>query len=330
MSTGSINSSTTDPLATPLYSFLVYLREEKQLSPRTVDAYSRDLNRLLHFCQDNKEINVKRWSDLSTSQVRRFVAELRVSGLSGKSLQRVLSAIRSFYNYLARELEARRNPAKGISAPKQDKKLPATLDADQVTQLLNIQDKGWHATRDRAVMELFYSSGLRLSELVDLDITDLDLSDRSLRVTGKGNKTRTLPIGGKAAAAIRLWLDCRNELPGRQASARQVKALSHQAVFISERGTRIGRRTVQARLRKWQLKQHLPGNLHPHMLRHSFASHMLESSGNLRAVQELLGHADISTTQIYTHLDFQHLADVYDKAHPRARSKKSADKTESS
>jgi len=238
-----------------------------------------------------------------------------------------LSAIRSFYNYLSRELEVRRNPAKGISAPRQDKKLPAVLDADQVAQLLNIADSGWHAIRDKAMMELFYSSGLRLSELVDLDIFDLDMADASLRVTGKGNKTRNLPIGRKAIAALRHWLDCRNMPPGKQASARQLIAMSHQAVFISERGTRIGRRTVQARMRKWQLQQDLPGNLHPHMLRHSFASHMLESSGNLRAVQELLGHADISTTQIYTHLDFQHLADVYDKAHPRARSKKPADKS---
>lgn len=321
-----MNNQTSEPLAAHIDSFLAYLREERQLSPLTTDAYSRDLRRLLHFCQHNKEIDIHRWSDLSTSQVRRFVAELRVSGLSGKSLQRVLSAIRSFFNYLSRELEVRHNPAKGISAPKQDKKLPATLDADQVAQLLNIEDTGWHAIRDKAVMELFYSSGLRLSELVDLDTTDLDLDDGSLRVTGKGNRTRTLPIGRKAVTAIRHWLDCRNEPPAKQSAGRRHAAISHQALFISERGTRIGRRTVQARMRKWQLQQHLPGNLHPHMLRHSFASHMLESSGDLRAVQELLGHADISTTQIYTHLDFQHLADVYDKAHPRARSRKSSHK----
>jgi integrase/recombinase XerC len=324
-----MSNSIADLLAAPVESFLTYLRVEKQLSPRTVDAYSRDLNRLLLFCQGNKDLDIVRWSDLGPHQVRRFITDLRVSGLSGKSLQRVLSAIRSFFNYLSRELEVKRNPAKGISAPKHDKKLPATLDADQVAQLLNIEDTGWHAIRDKAMMELFYSSGLRLAELVDLDISDLDVPDSSLRVTGKRNKTRTLPMGRKAVAAINRWLDCRNEPPGKQASARQSIAMSHQAVFISERGTRIGHRTVQARMRKWQLQQDLPGNLHPHMLRHSFASHMLESSGNLRAVQELLGHTDISTTQIYTHLDFQHLADVYDKAHPRAHSKTSADKPKS-
>lgn len=324
-----MSNQTAAPLVAHIDFFLAYLREERQLSPHTIDAYSRDLRRLLYFCQRHKEIDLHRWSDLSTNHVRRFIADLRFSGLSGKSLQRVLSAIRSFFNYLSRELEVRRNPAKGISAPKQDKKLPATLDADQVARLLNIEDTGWHAIRDKAVMELFYSSGLRLAELVDLDITDLDLDDGSLRVTGKGKRTRTLPIGRKAVAAIRHWLDGRNEPPGKQSSGRHLAAISHQALFISERGTRIGRRTVQARMRKWQLLQHLPGNLHPHMLRHSFASHMLESSGDLRAVQELLGHADISSTQIYTHLDFQHLADVYDKAHPRARSKKSKDKQRS-
>jgi integrase/recombinase XerC len=317
-----------DPLSTPVVSFLTHLREEKQLSPRTLEAYSRDLNRLLLFCRRNEELEIRQWSDLTTHQVRRFVVELRVLGLSGKSLQRTLSAIRSFYNYLAIELEVRRNPAKGIVAPKQDKKLPATLDADQIAQLLNIKDSGWHAIRDTAMMELFYSSGLRLAELVGLDITDLDLADASLRVTGKRDKTRDLPMGSKAVAAIKRWLDCRYNPPGSQAAARRSVAMSHQAVFISERGNRISRRTVQARMRKWQLQQGLPGNLHPHMLRHSFASHMLESSGDLRAVQELLGHADLSTTQIYTHLDFQHLADVYDRAHPRARSKKSAGKHE--
>ncbi len=321
----SMSNQNPEPLADYVDSFLLYLREERQLSIHTIDAYQRDLNRLLFFCQRDDEAILRQWSDLSAVQVRRFISELHLAGLSGKSLQRVLSAIRSFFNYLSRELLVRRNPAKGIAAPRQDKKLPSTLDADQVAQLLNIKQGDWYAIRDKAVMELFYSSGLRLSELVGLDISDLDLEDGTLRVTGKGNKTRTLPIGSKATAAVSLWLKHRASLPGKRSSAVHQVTKSQQALFISKRGSRIAPRTVQARMRKWQLVQHLHGKLHPHMLRHSFASHLLESSGDLRAVQELLGHADISTTQIYTHLDFQHLAEVYDKAHPRAHSKKTAD-----
>jgi integrase/recombinase XerC len=313
--------NSTGKMQVQLDQFLVYLREEKQLSPNTLKAYRRDLTTLLLYLDESGQVDVDSWSEVSSHLVRRFIGQLHQQGISARSLQRVLSSLRSFYNHLSRELETKVNPAKGISAPKQKRKLPRTMDTDQVAQLLNFNDGDWHAVRDKAMMELFYSSGLRLTELVDLDIGDLDLVEQVVRVTGKGNKTRSLPMGGKAVGAIGTWLKCRPDLPGAKTKpARSIR--DQNALFISERGRRISPRTVQVRLRKWQLNQSIPGALHPHMLRHSFASHMLESSGNLRAVQELLGHADISTTQIYTHLDFQHLAEVYDKAHPRAKSKK--------
>ncbi len=310
----------TGNMQTQIDRFLLHLREEKQLSSNTLKAYQRDLTTFLSYLEDVDQANLQRWSEVSPHLLRRFIARLHQQGLSARSLQRILSSLRSFYSHLSGELETKLNPAKGISAPKQKRKLPKTMDTDQVAQLLSFTDVGWHAIRDKAIMELFYSSGLRLAELVNLDIADLDLTDRIVRVTGKGNKTRSLPIGSKAMGAIDAWLKCRSDLPGKKASVRRV--VDQGALFLSERGSRISPRTVQVRLRRWQLNQAIPGGLHPHMLRHSFASHMLESSGNLRAVQELLGHADISTTQIYTHLDFQHLAEVYDKAHPRAKSKK--------
>ena len=303
--------------------FLKYLGEEKQLSPNTIKAYTRDLARLLDFLESEPHFEAKLWSDVSPHLVRKFISNLHQKGLSSRSLQRVLSALRSFYSYLSRELEVRVNPATGISAPKKTRKLPRTMDTDQVAQLLKIKGGDWHTVRDRAIMELLYSSGLRLSELVGLDIGDLDLDDQTVRVTGKGNKTRDLPIGLKATQAIKSWLECRATIPRKKhlESKPDPALAAENALFISDRARRISPRTVQVRLRKWQISQSLPGALHPHMLRHSFASHMLESSGNLRAVQELLGHADISTTQIYTHLDFQHLARVYDSAHPRAKRK---------
>jgi len=302
-------------LSSDITAFLSYLSNVRQLSPHTIKGYQRDLSKLLRFCIAGRTQSITKWAQLKPHQVRTFIAELHSSGLSGSSLQRCLSSIRSFYNFLSRELLVKQNPANGISSPRGASRLPATLDTDQVAQLLNFKGNDWHTCRDRAMMELFYSSGLRLAELVHLDIGDVDLTDASITATGKGNKTRKLPIGRYALAALKQWLPNRENLP------RKVPLLDSQALFLSERGRRISHRNVQRRLQRWNIKQNLPGKLHPHMLRHSFASHMLESSGDLRAVQELLGHADIATTQIYTHLNFQHLAEVYDQAHPRAKKK---------
>jgi integrase/recombinase XerC len=243
--------------------------------------------------------------------VRAFVAARRRGGASGRSVQRALSALRSFYRYLLREGLAGSSPAQGLRAPKSPRKLPATLDPDQLAHLLDAPADSPLAIRDAAIMELFYSSGLRLAELVGLDRADLDLADAMVEVRGKGAKTRRVPIGGPALEALRRWLAVRPTLA----------AEGEPAVFVSERGRRLHPRTVQVRLRQLALARGAPRHVHPHLLRHSFASHLLESSGDLRAVQELLGHANIGTTQVYTHLDFQHLAQVYDTAHPRARRK---------
>ena len=292
-----------------LTNFLRYLQSERHLSPNTIKAYTRDLNKLSTFCADN---DINGWDNLAVHHLRLFLATGHRQGLSGKSQQRCLSAIRSFYNYLNREDRVKHNPAHQLSAPRSEKKLPKTLDTDQVNKLLEVEGSKWHTLRDRAMLELFYSSGLRLAELVGANLIDISWDDGTIKVLGKGNKERILPIGQKAIQALRAWLVARPE--GRCPP-------TDNALFISERGSRISPRNVQARVRLWTRNQHINGNVHPHMLRHSFASHLLESSGDLRAVQELLGHADISTTQIYTHLDFQHLAEVYDKAHPRARNK---------
>lgn len=292
--------------------FVDYLTNERQLSDHTRAAYERDLKKLVNHLRETTS-----WSNVAPYQLREFIAVLHRQGLTGVTLRRCLSSIRSFFNFLLREGRVTRNPAIGVSPPKSARKLPKTLDVDQVAHLLNADGRSWHDIRDKAMLELFYSSGLRLAELVGLNVRDLDLSDRTFTVTGKGNKTRILPIGEYAAEALKLWLKMRTTLPRKTSSGFQEK----RAVFISERGHRISHRTVQDRLKLWNLKFAGPGKLHPHTLRHSFASHMLESSGDLRAVQELLGHADISTTQIYTHLDFQRLSQVYDAAHPRARRK---------
>lgn len=292
--------------------FLSHLKTERQLSPHTLSNYARDLNRLLHFL-DQK--HVKQWTLVSSAEIRLFSNTLRMQKLAPKSIQRTLSTCRSFFNYLLAENLVDNNPVTGISAPKSARKLPKTLDVDQISQLLS-PIKGQASSmdhRDHAMMELFYSSGLRLSELVDLNIHDIDFKDAMLTVTGKGNKTRALPIGSKALSALTLWLNHKNLL------ANEASPQDENAVFTTLKGKRLKQRSIQLRLKKWAAAKGIGINLHPHMLRHSFASHMLESSSDLRAVQELLGHADISTTQIYTHLDFQHLAKVYDKAHPRAK-----------
>lgn len=288
--------------------FLDHLQHVRRLSPHTVKNYSRDLKLLGAWCQ---QAGLTEWTQLSPQQLRVYVAQRHRAGLSGKSLQRELSTIRSLFRYLQQEGAAENNPGQGIKAPKVKRRLPATLDTDQLSSLLDVADDSALSLRDLAMLELFYSSGLRLAELVSVDLHGPDLNDATLKVTGKGGKARQVPIGRKAVAALRRWIAVRGGLA----------APDEPAMFVSNRGTRIHPRTVQQRLKQWALQHGASRNIHPHLLRHSFASHLLESSGDLRAVQELLGHADISTTQIYTHLDFQHLANVYDKAHPRAKRK---------
>ena len=293
--------------------FLRYLQQVRQLSPHTLDNYRRDLNSLSRFCQQQQLIEPDQIYD---RHIRQWVAQLHRRGLASSSIQRSLSAARSFFNYLSQEYQHYSNPAVGISAPRKPRKLPKTLDADQVGQFLNFNGDSDIALRDCAMAELFYSSGLRLAELVAIDLPDIDRSAKLVTVTGKGNKTRTVPIGSVALAAIDAWLKVRPQ---------QTDDNKHRALFTTRRGSRISARNIQARLKLQGRKSGMLQDVHPHMLRHSFASHMLESSGDLRAVQELLGHANISTTQIYTHLDFQHLSKVYDKAHPRAKKRKHTD-----
>jgi integrase/recombinase XerC len=288
--------------------FLAYLSDERGLSPRTVAAYCRDLER---FSEELSDQGIDGPNRVAEHDIRRFIARLHRQGLGARSIQRLLSAVRSFYRWLMREGLASQNPAAQVRAPRTARKLPGTLDADAVARLLDIRDDSPLAVRDKAIMELFYSSGLRLSELAGLRWDQVDVASGLITVTGKGNKTRVVPLGSYAAAALAAWNRVRGQFAG----------FEEPAVFVSNRGQPISVRTIQSRIKHWARRQGLPQRIYPHLLRHSFASHMLESSGDLRAVQELLGHADISTTQVYTHLDFQHLAKVYDKAHPRARKK---------
>ncbi len=287
-------------------NFLQHLAKERRLSPHTAQAYRRDLAALLGYCEQNE---LQEWAQLDSQHVRSFAALCHRQGLAPRSIQRRLSAVRSFYKYLIRENLSSKNPAQDVSAPKAARRLPKTLDADQMTRLVEITGDDPQVTRDRAMMELLYSSGLRLAELVSLQIPDVDIADHTVRVTGKGNKTRIVPVGRHALAAITAWLKQRSSLANT----------TETALFVGARGNRISPRTVQARIRRWATVQGIDARVSPHMFRHSFATHVLESSGDLRAVQELLGHANISTTQIYTHLDFQHLARIYDETHPRAR-----------
>ncbi|WP_210398270.1 tyrosine recombinase XerC [Motiliproteus sediminis] len=295
-----------DLLTDRIDAFIDHLAAERQLSGHTLSNYRRDLDRIAAHLDNNGHSD---WNRLDAPLLRQFIAHQHREGISGRTLQRRLSACRTFFHYLIREGLAGTNPAVGISAPKSGKPLPKTLDADQLGQLLDQNSDDPLVVRDLAMLELLYSSGLRLAELVSLDINSVDLREANLRVTGKGRKTRQLPVGRKATAALERWLDCRDQLAD----------YGERALFVSQQGQRLSPRSVQARLARWGQQNGLQERLHPHRVRHSFASHLLESSGDLRAVQELLGHADISTTQIYTHLDFQHLADVYDNAHPRAK-----------
>jgi len=290
--------------------FIKHLRTERRLSALTASSYQRDLEALVAYCDAQK---IADWKSLDSQYVRVFAAKQHARGLSPRSIQRQISAIRTFLRYLIREGVLSNNPALEARAPKAARRLPHTLDADQMTKLLDFRTAEGIGVRDKAMMELLYSSGLRLQELISLDLTDLDLADRTLRVTGKGNKARILPIGRFAVDATRAWLKERAALA----------AIDEPALFVGRNGTRIGARAVQLRIDHWARRSGIGVKTHPHLFRHSFATHLLESSGNLRGVQELLGHANISTTQVYTHLDFQHLARIYDASHPRARRKRS-------
>jgi integrase/recombinase XerC len=299
--------------------FASHMKHERRMSAQTVSAYLSDMAQLAAFCDARK---IARFSDIDAVQVRTFAAADHARGLGARSIQRRLSALRTFYEFLVREGGVAHNPALDVRAPKQKKRLPTTLDVDQMGRLLAFRTDDTLSSRDKAVMELFYSSGLRLTELVSLDVTALDLKDRMVRVTGKGAKSRILPIGRYAVAALGHWLEERAALlksAGQSARARPIPETHLGAVFVGRGGRRLSARAVQLRVDLWARRQGLGVHVHPHMFRHSFATHLLESSGNLRGVQELLGHADIGTTQVYTHLDFQHLAKVYDASHPRAR-----------
>ena len=292
-----------------IQKYLTRLQVERRLSPNTLAAYQRDIDKLLAFCEQRE---IPLWQKLNSHVARQFAASLNAKGLHAKSIQRILSSNRGLAQYLIEQRQLTHNPFADVRAPKAERRLPKTLSVDQIVSLVELDARDPLSYRDKAVMELFYSSGLRLAELCDLDLINLMLDEGLVRVTGKGDKTREVPIGRQADRALRDWLLQRNQLPLKD----------FDAVFVSKQGRRIHPRTIQKRVKYWARRQGIDVNVSPHMLRHSFASHMLESSGELRAVQELLGHANISTTQIYTHLDFQHLAQVYDDAHPRARKKK--------
>lgn len=304
--------ATPMPFAEQLAAFYLYIRSERQLSIHTQTSYARDLEKFQIFCASK---SIKELHMLGVNHIRMAVAQLHREGLGGKSLQRWLSSLRSFFQFCIRRGWLKNNIADGITAPKSPKALPKTLDADQAAQFVQVEGDDFINKRDRALVELIYSSGLRLAEAVSLDVNDIDWGDAMLTVTGKGRKTRTLPVGSHAITALKDWLEARKLYTQND----------EPALFTTQRGQRISHRAVQMRLQQLSIKQGMDNPVHPHMLRHSFASHMLESSGDLRLVQELLGHANISTTQVYTHLDFQHLAKVYDSAHPRAGRKTDVD-----
>jgi integrase/recombinase XerC len=296
-----------------LKEYLDYLTFERGLSPLTRENYARDVRLLVKLTGGLADAPML--EDLTASHIRRFIAAMNGNGLGGKSIARTLSAWRGFFNFLGQRHGFTANPCNGMRAPKSPQTLPQALSTDQAVKLVAIEGNDPLTLRDRAILELFYSSGLRLAELVGLNIEALALDDGTVTVTGKGNKTRIVPVGSHAVSAIRTWLQSRMLI-----GSDKIK-LDDNAVFISHKGRRLTARSVQYRIKEWAIRQGINSDVHPHMLRHSFATHVLQSSGDLRAVQEMLGHANISTTQVYTHLDFQHLAKVYDAAHPRARKK---------
>lgn len=289
-----------------LQRYLEHLQFERGLSLLTVKNYQRDLALLFEL---KSELAL---DALQPSHIRRFIAILHGRGLSGKTIARHLSGWRGFFDFLIKHHGAASNPCHDMRAPKSPKALPKALAIDQAVQLVDMEGEDVLSLRDKAILELFYSSGLRLSEVTGLNISDLNLNEGTVQVLGKGNKSRIVPMGKHAIDAMRAWLEVRQPA---------ISSHDDQAVFLNRNGQRMSGRAIQYRIKQWALKRGISSNVHPHMLRHSFASHVLQSSGDLRAVQEMLGHANISTTQVYTHLDFQHLAKVYDAAHPRARKK---------
>ncbi len=288
-----------------LNGYLAWLRNEKRYSALTSENYARDLRHLFNLSADTP------LAELKIHHIRRYIAQLHSKGLGGRSLARMLSAWRGFFTYLMRDHGLTDNPCAGLRAPKAVKNLPQSLSPDEAARLVDLPTDSIEAIRDKAIVELFYSSGLRLAELVNLDPMQLDLNAGEVRVTGKGNKTRIVPLGQFAISALQAWLAVRDQLAGADETA----------LFVGRRGSRISPRVVQLRMKQSGIKQGITSNVHPHLLRHSFATHLLQSSGDLRAVQEMLGHASISTTQVYTHLDFQYLSKIYDAAHPRAKKK---------
>ena len=288
--------------------FTLHLEKERRVSAHTVFNYRRDLEKLDGYLEDH---TITRWQEVKPVMAKGFAGESYRNGLSSASIARMLSAARTFYRYLIREKKVQNNPFDGVSAPKSVRKLPKTLTAEQVIKLVEIPGDDTLALRDRAILELFYSSGIRLQELVGLNVSDINLREGIMRVLGKGSKNRILPIGSKAVAALTKWLTRRQDWADAQESA----------LFVTQKGARPAARTIQQRIQVRAVQQGMPMGVHPHMLRHSFATHVLESSGDIRAIQELLGHAKLSTTQIYTHLDFGHLSKAYDRAHPRAKRK---------
>lgn len=290
-----------------LDDYLQHLSFERGLSALTLKNYARDIQ-LLESLAENTTLDL-----VKNTQIRRYIATLHGRGLSGKTIARALSAWRGFYEYLVHHKGFTQNPVTGLRAPKSAKTLPQALSTDQAVKFVDIKGDGLLKRRDHAILELFYSSGLRLAELVNLDINMLDFSEGTVTVTGKGNKTRIVPMGSHAMEAIQTWLQSRMLI--------KIADSNPNALFVTQQGKRITPRAVQYRVKEWSIKQGINTSMHPHLLRHSFATHVLQSSQDLRAVQEMLGHANISTTQVYTHLDFQHLATIYDKAHPRARKK---------
>ena len=289
--------------------FLAHLRYSRRLSEHTIAAYQRDLQRC-HACRITAQL--PQWGRVTAQHIRDWLAQWHHEGLTAKTIQRHLSTMRTFFDYLVTTEQITDNPAKSIHGPKTGKRLPATLDVDQMSRLLDkMPTEAFIAVRDKAIMELFYSSGLRLAELAALNYRDLDIADQLVFVTGKGQKDRVIPVGQQAITALLDWMHYRSAIyQGDEA-----------ALFVSKSGRRLGQRAIQKRLRHWGEQQHISDKVYPHRLRHAFASHLLEGCGDLRAVQELLGHSDISTTQIYTHVDFNQLAKVYDSAHPRAKRK---------
>ncbi|EML0898882.1 tyrosine recombinase XerC [Vibrio parahaemolyticus] len=302
------NTPLPNSLQKPLERFYEFLRSEKGLSLHTQRNYKQQLETM---AQHLAEMGLKDWSQVDAGWVRQLAGKGMREGMKASSLATRLSSLRSFFDFLILRGEMSANPAKGVSAPRKKRPLPKNLDVDEVNQLLEVNEDDPLAIRDRAMMELMYSAGLRLAELVSVDVRDVQLRSGELRVIGKGDKERKVPFSGMATEWVGKWLRVRGDLA----------APGEPALFVSKLGTRISHRSVQKRMAEWGQKQSVASHISPHKLRHSFATHMLESSNNLRAVQELLGHENISTTQIYTHLDFQHLAQAYDQAHPRARKK---------